>query len=46
MGEKFSKLRYSHCREHGIALRDGIVKWKLGMSCKILYVSQMMHSLC
>lgn len=46
MGEKFSKLHYSHYREHGIALRDGTVRWTLGMSCKVLYVSQVMHSLC
>lgn len=46
MGEKFRKLHYSQCREPGIALRDGTVRWKLGMSCKILYVSQVMHSLC
>lgn len=46
MGEKFSKLHYSHYREHSIALRDGTVRWTLGMSCKVLYVSQVMHSLC
>lgn len=46
MGEKFSKLRYSHCGECDIALRYRTVRWNLRMGCKILCVSQVMHSLC